>query len=194
MVTPVTPVTPPVTARTSRLQWLDAGLDLLRENGEDLLTIETLCARLGRTKGSYYHHFADAAGYLDALLAHWADKQTGAPIVAAETGSTPSQRRERLEASVRGLDLKLDLAVRAWALRDERAARVLHEVDARRVAYLADLHAANGPGRVDPLVRARLEYAAFIGAQQLFPSLNNREARNVEGALQRALAWLSEPG
>ena len=68
-------------SRTRRTQWLDAGLDILRENGEDQLTIESLCARLGRTKGSYYHHFTDVAAYLDALLAHWADKQTAAPIV-----------------------------------------------------------------------------------------------------------------
>jgi AcrR family transcriptional regulator len=187
----------PKARRTLKEDWLDAGLTLLREGGEDALTIDNLCAPLGRTKGSFYHHFADAAAFLDALLQHWADKQTEAPIIAAESGRTARQRRQKLEASVRQLDMKLDLAVRAWALRDPRARKVLREVDARRVAYLEGLHrsamSARGAGaaRVEPLVLARLEYAAFVGAQQLFPHLQSKEAIAVEDALRLALDHLS---
>ena len=48
---------------TTREGWIAAGIALLREGGEDELTIDRLAKRLRRTKGSFYHHFAD----IDAL-------------------------------------------------------------------------------------------------------------------------------
>ncbi|WP_433926222.1 TetR/AcrR family transcriptional regulator [Sorangium cellulosum] len=179
-------------ARTSRNDWLDEGLDALRDGGEGALTIDGLCARVGRTKGSFYHHFQDIAAFFEALLARWEERQTSAPIHHAEGGGSPEQRRDRLSATVRSLDGRLDLSVRAWALRDERAAAVLRRVDARRVDYLASLHAAEGRARDTALLLARLEYAAFIGAQQLFADLSDEGTRSLERALDRALELLAE--
>ncbi|MGK3984511.1 TetR/AcrR family transcriptional regulator [Sorangium sp. So ce136] len=179
-------------ARTSRNDWLDQGLDALRDGGEGALTIDGLCARLVRTKGSFYHHFQDMAAFLEALLARWEERQTSAPIHHAEAGGAPEQRRERLSAVVRSLDVRLDLAVRAWALRDERAAAVLRRVDARRIDYLASLHAAPERARDAALLLARLEYAAFIGAQQLFSDLSAETSRALEQSLDRALELLAQ--
>jgi AcrR family transcriptional regulator len=179
-------------ARTTRTDWLDEGLRLLREGGEGAITIERLCERLNRTKGAYYHHFRDVSAYLDALLEHWVAKHTYAPIAAAETGQDAHERRQRLEESVRKLDMKLERAVRAWALRDERAARVLRNVDARRIDYLAGLHATARTKGPRARVLAQLEYAAFVGAQQIFPSLSAHQARAVEAALNRALELLAK--
>ncbi len=195
-------------ARTSADDWLDEGLRLLREGGEAAVTIEALCARLERTKGAYYHHFEDVAAYLDRLLAHWAKRQTQMPIDVAEGGRTPAERRARLEETVRALDMKLERAVRAWSLRDPRARAVVKTVDSQRMSYLAQLHAAadeerkrspiglppvrEAPPRASPAVRARLEYAAFVGAQQIFPDLGVAEAREAEAALDAALTWLGD--
>ncbi|WP_437669184.1 TetR/AcrR family transcriptional regulator [Sorangium sp. So ce131] len=178
-------------ARTSRNDWLDQGLDLLRDGGEGALTIESLCARLGRTKGSFYHHFQDIAAFLDALLARWEERQTSAPIDHAEGGGAPEQRRQRLGEVVKSLDGRLEIAVRAWALRDERAAAVLRRVDARRVDYLASLFVAEGRARDAALLLARLEYAAFIGAQQLFSDLPAESQSALELAHERALELLA---
>ncbi|AGP33971.1 TetR family transcriptional regulator [Sorangium cellulosum] len=178
-------------ARTSRNDWLDEGLDALRDGGEGALTIDGLCARIGRTKGSFYHHFRDIAAFLEALLARWEERQTSAPIRHADGGGAAEQRRQRLEEIVRSLDGRLDLAVRAWALRDERAAAVLRRVDARRIEYLTSLHAGPGGTRNTALQLARLEYAAFIGAQQLFADLPVEATRSLELALHRALELLA---
>jgi AcrR family transcriptional regulator len=178
-------------ARTSRNDWLDKGLDALRDGGEGALTIDGLCARLGRTKGSFYHHFEDIAAFLAALLARWEERQTSAPIHHAEAGGSPEQKRQRLSAVVRSLDGRLELAVRAWALRDERAAAVLRRVDARRVEYLASLYASEGRARGAALLLARLEYAAFVGAQMLFSDLSAEGARSLGLALDRALELLA---
>ncbi|WP_437963505.1 TetR/AcrR family transcriptional regulator [Sorangium sp. So ce260] len=178
-------------ARTSRNDWLDQGLDALRDGGEGALTIEGLCARLGRTKGSFYHHFEDMAAFLDALLARWEERHTSAPIHHAEAGGAAEDRRQRLSVVVRSLDGRLDLAVRSWALRDGRAAAVLRRVDARRVDYLASLHVGQGRARDSALLLARLEYAAFIGAQLLFSDLPAESTRSLELALDRALDLLA---
>ncbi|MDC0676836.1 TetR/AcrR family transcriptional regulator [Sorangium atrum] len=179
-------------ARTSRNDWLDQGLDALRDGGEGALTVDGLCARLGRTKGSFYHHFEDIAAFLAALLARWEERQTSAPIHHAEAGGSPEQKRQRLSAVVRSLDGRLELAVRAWALRDVRAAAVLRRVDACRVDYLASLYTSGGSARGAALVLARLEYAAFIGAQMLFSDLSVDGARSLGLALDRALELLAK--
>ena len=55
----------------SRSAYFDVALELLAEGGHDGLTIAALCARLGVTKGSFYHHFRDLCAFTDALLAYW---------------------------------------------------------------------------------------------------------------------------
>ena len=179
-------------ARTTRTNWLEEGLILLRESGEAGLTVERLCVSLDRTKGSFYHHFRDMEAYLDALLEHWEAKHTSAPILAAAAGATFAERRRRLDESVLALDMKLDVAVRAWALRDARARSALLRVDARRIDYLAELYAlAHGKG---PLARqlADLEYATFVGMQQILPALSARRYHALHAALTRATELLAK--
>ncbi|MDQ3037854.1 MAG: TetR family transcriptional regulator [Myxococcota bacterium] len=178
-------------ARTTAGDWLLEGLAILREHGEASLTIEHLCRRLGRTKGAFYHHFPEIADYHDALLARWEQDLTERPIVVAEAASDPARRAARLGDAVRGLDHRLDLAVRAWALRDPRVRAVMERVDARRVAYLAELWAESTGRRAGALHLARLEYAAFVGAQQLYPDLSARVARGLDADLTRALRLLA---
>lgn len=158
-------------APVDRDRWIEAGLALLRGHGEGALTIERLAARVRRTKGSFYHHFRDIDAFRAALLAAWTERHTRMPIARAEAG--PGSRRPRLYAVVSSLDMRLELAVRAWAGRDPLARRCRQRVDRRRVDYLAELwrsEASGGlrpPGRPPPDRRARLaaelEYATFLG-------------------------------
>lgn len=178
-------------ARTTRTHWLEEGLIILRESGEAGLTVERLCVGLDRTKGSFYHHFRDMEAYLDGLLEHWEAKHTSAPILAAAAGIGFAERRRRLDESVLALDMKLDVSVRAWALRDPRARSAVLRVDTRRIDYLTELYAlAHGKG---PLARqlADLEYAAFVGAQQLLPGLSGRRSHALHMALKRAIELLA---
>lgn len=181
-------------ARTTRTHWLEEGLIILRESGEAGLTVERLCVSLERTKGSFYHHFRDMEAYLDGLLAHWEAKHTSAPILAAAAGAGFEERRRRLDESVVALDMKLEVAVRAWGLRDPRARAALLRVDARRIDYLAELYAlVHGKG---PLARqlADLEYATFVGMQQILPALSARRYHALYAALKRALDLLAAEG
>jgi len=148
--------------RRSRTDWLTAGLALLRDKGEHTLTIERLCRAVGLSKGSFYHHFQHVEAYRAALLNRWEETQTDAPIEQAAGAADPLQA---LRAVVTPLDHQLELAVRAWAVRDGQVRAALHRVDARRTAHLRQLHLQLGYARAQEL--AELEYATFVGLQAL---------------------------
>jgi AcrR family transcriptional regulator len=154
-----------MSARLAPHDWCDAGLKVLRDEGMTALTVDRLCTVLERTKGSFYHHFRDLDAFLSRLLARWENTLTEAPIAFAGAVPEPEQRGARLDEAVARLDHRLDLAVRAWALRDERARVAVARVDARRIAYLSELHAAAGAD--DAQATATLEYVHFLGLQQL---------------------------
>jgi len=145
--------------------WIKAGYALLRKDGSERLTIDRLCKALEKTKGSFYHHFADISAYEDALLSAWKEAHTLAPIEIADarasTGAEPSvvDRRRALYRAVGKLDMKLELAIRAWAASDPRARRAQIDVDATRVAYLGSLWGRGKRAQAN----AELEYAAFLG-------------------------------
>lgn len=175
--------------RTRREDWLEQGFEVLREGGEAALTIDRLCKDLGRTKGAFYHHFADVTVYTDALLAAWEKRNTELPEVAAE----PVRRglRAVIEAAVRGFDVALERSFRAWGLRDARAHAFVARIDERRIAFLASRYAATLSAAMRRKL-ARLEYAVFIGMQQLYPDLSANVVRDFERILALALEGVGE--
>jgi AcrR family transcriptional regulator len=170
--------------RTSREDWLDVGLRILRDSGERALTIERLCESLGRTKGSFYHHFGGLDGFVEQLLQRWEEELTRRPILLAREEQDIAKRARRLGEVVRKLDHRLDLSVRAWGLREPRVQAFVSRVDRLRIQCLAELHAAQG--RRNSEVLAEFEYAAFIGAQQL-GLLEGPHAAAIQKVLRRGL-------
>ena len=83
-------------ARTHRDDWIEAGLSLLGREGEAALTLERLCAALGRTKGSFYHHFEGMPALGSAMLAAWEQRHTDVPIAAASRERSVARRRRSL--------------------------------------------------------------------------------------------------
>lgn len=176
-------------ARSSKADWVEAGFVLLRDGGQDMLTIERLCEALAKTKGSFYHHFESMDVYLDEVLDAWEQRNTRSPIQEANRSTSTSARRSSLGSAVKRLDSRLDIAVRAWGLRDARARRYVERVDEARIRYLADLM----PARLSSqkrLLLGRLEYAAFLGNQQLDPTFTAPSTKSLERLLSQAIAHL----
>lgn len=176
--------------RTHRQDWIRAGLAALGRDGDLGLTIDRACERLGRTKGSFYHHFGGIEGYHDAVLAAFEEAHTvhGGRVLQADATSAGA----RMALLVPGQDFRMELAVRAWALRDARARAVIARLDRRRLDYLAALHAAAGAPPARALALSRLEYCAFLGAQQLYGGLETAAAGDLEATLHRALERAAE--
>lgn len=114
-----------------REDWVLAGLRALASEGEEGLRVETVARGLGVTKGSFYWHFRDRAGWRQAVLSWW-EHRAFAELVK---GAMPPAAEEPDRAAV-------EQAIRLWAQRDVAAAqslsRVLREralaADARRAA------------------------------------------------------------
>jgi AcrR family transcriptional regulator len=152
-------------ARLGVEDWIEAGFALIAEEGLRAVKIDRLCTRLGVTKGSFYWHFSDIQGYLDALTAAWAaDQRNSHAALEAMRELPPAQR---LTAMMRHLtsprQWMLERAVREWARWDEKVAAEVRASDRAvfnevRRAFLD----AGFPAR-EARVRARASFAAGIG-------------------------------
>ena len=57
--------------RLSAIDWANAALDVIAEDGVAGVAVEPLARRLGVTKGSFYWHFPSREALLAAALERW---------------------------------------------------------------------------------------------------------------------------
>ena len=116
--------------RLGRDDWLVQALEVLQAEGIR-----------GVTKGSFYWHFKSRDGLFESLLDHWARVWTGSVIDEARALDMPPREKleHLLEQVTRRRMGRYDLAVRAWAAFDERAAAAVRRVDAYRLQFMEDL-------------------------------------------------------
>jgi AcrR family transcriptional regulator len=152
-------------ARTSRSQWIDAGLAALASGGPDAVRIEPLAQRLGVTRGGFYGAFKSRGVFLDALLDEWERRSVEAVLERVEREGGDARARVRLAGLLTfGKDLlPIDLAIRDWARRDAKVAGRLGSVDDRRMEYLRTQIGTlyTDPGEVE--ARATLAFTLAIG-------------------------------
>src|SRR4051812_16769590 len=128
--------------RTPRKSWIDEGLRALGAGGPDAVRIETLARALGVTKGGFYWHFDDRRALLEEILDTWERVSVDEVIerVEGEGGDAGTGfRRVSVPAASSEEPLSIDLAVRAWARREQTVADRLRRVDNRRMGYLRSL-------------------------------------------------------
>ena len=65
-----------VERRLNREKWLEESLIVLADAGNEMLTIEVLCERLGMSRGSFYWHFKDRQDFLIAIIEYWEQQST----------------------------------------------------------------------------------------------------------------------
>lgn len=162
--------------------WVQAATDVLVKNGIDAVRVDVLAKTMGVTRGSFYWHFRDREDLLLQVLKAWRDQATeelinrfersGASAVALLGGLTSLPLRG--EAAIRSASI--ELAVRAWARRDELARRVLDEVDAKRLAYTTQCFIALGFGFRDARHRAFALYS-YVTGEALFSNQSTPEQR-----------------
>ena len=167
---------------------------MLADEGEAGLRIDRLAARLGLTKGSFFHHFGGAAGYRSALLEAYErltlDTMTTAMAARRDAG-TRATLAWLTDLATGGDDsirrAELDLAVRAWASSDPEARAVQARIDA---AVIDALQAAWRPV-VDSDAAARtaalVPYLVSLGAAMTVPPISPQELRGVYELLLEAV-------
>jgi AcrR family transcriptional regulator len=180
----------PAQARTPRSEWIAAGLKALARGGPDAVRVEPLARELGTTKGSFYWHFDDRAGLLEALLDDWERTVVDDVIAQIDAGGGDARDRLRrlfaLAGSRRDLP-EIELAIRDWARREAGVARRLKRLDNRRFAYMRTLFAALADDDADSEVRCTLAFSLFVGHPLIAADHPGRTRRDV---LDLALAHL----
>lgn len=143
--------------------WCRAALLAFGEVGERAFAVEPLAKRLEVTKGSFYWHFENRAGLLEAALRYWETLGTADVIAGLTAVDDPAERLRALFALALGDtgELRSEAALQAAAAQGHAViGPVVARVNERRLAYLAEQYAALGmeEGWADAA------YASYLGA------------------------------
>lgn len=164
----------PDAARTSLTpeRWVDAATELLVDHGIDSVRVDVLARELGVTRGSFYWHFRDREDLLRSVLRAWRERATEQLTQRLEgAGSAREQLRDVLSLPFRGRAAaraaRIELAIRAWARRDEMARHAVDEADASRIGYIAQVFSALGFAIGEARQRAFLLYSYLIAESLL---------------------------
>lgn len=155
--------------------WIDAATDVLIDQGIDHVRVDVLAGRLGVTRGSFYWHFRDRDELLRRVLQAWREHATEQLTLRLERAHADPREQLHDVASLpfRGRAAtraaRIELAIRAWARRDETARRAVDEADGARLAYIAQLFSALGFAVVEARSRAFVLYA-YVVAESLMTS------------------------
>lgn len=151
-----------MTERLSKADWIAHGLRTLTSDGVAGLKVGSMATGLQVSRGSFYWHFEDIADFRSQLLKSWQERTTDQVIRELETEAGPERLKQLL---TRAFDARptVDRAIRSWAAEDEDVAAIVASVDARRIAYIADLIVAAGVERQRAQRRATFLYWAWLG-------------------------------
>ena len=155
----------------SRDAWLDAAGGAIAEGGFDDVRVLTLAKRLGVTRGSFYWHFHDHAELIVSFLDRWRDRRLAELEylrVSGDDNETELRRILRLaltEPAWNTRQMRVELAVRDFARRDEYAAKIVAEVDRGRIDHCASLLEKIMNDKNEARDLALLVYVATIGGR-----------------------------
>jgi AcrR family transcriptional regulator len=144
--------------------WVDAATAVLVDQGIDHVRVDVLATQLGVTRGSFYWHFRDRQDLLRRVLAAWREQTTVQLTrrLSNARSSAAEQLHDVISLPFRGRAAqraaRIELAIRAWARRDEMARAAVDEADAARIGYHASLFEALGHEPQEAQHRAFLLY------------------------------------
>ena len=158
----------------TRLDWVRAGQSLLIEAGIDAVKLHCLTKKLRISTGSFYHHFKNFDEYLSALADLYGSEQAQLPFDEARSrvGDDPEKLlREATFIFGVGSGRQLNIAMRAWAQRDERAFDAVHRYDAVLIKNLDAIFIALGYNEI--AAKSRTLIMMGLASVDLDPELMN---------------------
>ncbi len=179
-------------ARKTKEEWFHSGFQTLIREGAGRLIIDSLTRKLGITKGSFYHHFKSRSDYVNQLLHFWEKKMTLDLINLADAEQDARGKIKRLtDLCIQAQNGGLEVAIRAWALRDPVVREFQQRVDEARLDYLCGVvsELSGDAGRAEHI--AKIIMAVYIGTQQMLPPIQGNEVRPLYQTLELLTEKLS---
>jgi len=178
--------------RFTKEDWLKLGARLLAEEGAAALTIERLTAAARRTRGSFYHHFADRDAFVKAMMERWRSEVIDVWGLRYQQAASPAELRRLMREQPMELDHRFERAARRWAASEPIVGEVVDAVDRARIEGLGCFLAYVRPDLEDPQSAAFVQYAALVGMQWLLEGLDDPRVPAIRKAGNRIFG-LDEP-
>lgn len=147
--------------------FFDQAMRTLAGPGLPALRIGRLCAAVGVTSGSFYHHFGNWDGFVAALLEHWAIEEVDRIVALVAGRPDPFERVELLKRLALTLPHEAETAIRRWAGTDPVVAAAQARVDDGRRAALREILAPVVPDAARRATLAEVGMSILVGHQQL---------------------------
>jgi AcrR family transcriptional regulator len=168
--------------------WIALGVDVLSRAGPGALTIDTLCARARRTKGSFYHHFKTIGDLRQAVARFWIEAEADALARIAAADGSPAERLEAASHPGGAGEAAMARGVRALAGEDPEIAAMVARADDRRELVLTTLVASAWPvSGAHAHNLARIFHALHIAALVRAPADPDAYARGPAATLGQLL-------
>jgi AcrR family transcriptional regulator len=149
--------------RLAKDDWIAHGLRVLAKDGANALKVGPMAAKLKVSRGSFYWHFRDIGDFRTQLLHSWRERSTDQVIRDLDARQAEPDRLKQFMKRAFAARRDLDRAVRSWAAENRDVAAIVASVDARRVAYLAQMLVAAGVDSSRAPGRAAFLYWAYLG-------------------------------
>lgn len=148
------------------IDWIMAGIKILREQGPQQVSIENLCEILGKTEQDFNSRFNGCESFLHTLLDYWYEKETLVYIdMLEEIGGNAEENLIAMVEIVHNADKADEIAIRNLALLCPNARDALAKVDRTRVDVSAGLFKEMGFSEKDAKARAKIFYTSIIGTE-----------------------------
>ena len=195
MSTTITPVRPSGAAQRPTLSpedWTRAATEVLVDQGIDHVRVDVLAGQLQVTRGSFYWHFRDREALLRSVLQTWREQATIQLTERLEKAHEDprEQLKDVLSLPFRGRAAtraaRIELAIRAWARRDEMARFAVEEADGARIGYIAQIFSALGFSMKEARHRAFLLYTYVLG-ESVMPNLSRMHGTDRTALIEQLL-------
>lgn len=150
--------------RLTAADYCDEAMRVLEESGFQALTAAGLCARLGATRGSFYHHFENFDDFVDQFLSYWVQRYSRDLIARSESNDLWSQIDVQAELAI-GLPHAAEAALRAWGTVNPRVAEAQRSVDEMRRQGVAASLKRHGVPEPQAETCAAIAIATLAGMQ-----------------------------
>jgi AcrR family transcriptional regulator len=148
--------------------WIDAAMAVLAEDGVAAVAVEPLAARLGATKGSFYHHFPNRDALIAAALERWERRDTTDVRERLRLIADPRARIHAvMTAAITGRDGGLRDAALLASGAHPLVGPVVRRASAERIRYLTEAYEELGLPSARARRRALLTSAAYVGLMEL---------------------------
>ena len=166
-----------------RDDWLDLARETLIRAGIEAVSVQRLSRRLGVTRGGFYGYFGTRDRLLARLLQDWREINTGAlrriAAPARKDGAVQINELVRMWIEDEDYSPEYDAAVRDWARRAPKVARVVRRVDVERIRLITRIFRNLDFRPAEAHIRARITYYHQVGYYTLAVHESRRTRRRL---------------